>query len=121
MRQSSLRFCIVYTPAHPAARFELMLQCDAGTRETAHNRSDRYPNDFGSLLVAEPIDRHEQQRRALIWGQAVDRPPNFIESEPRFDSANRLVRSQPLFGNLATLFADVPRANLIDPDRLHDA
>src|SRR5438270_6092127 len=120
MRRSSLRFCIVDTPAHPAARFELLLQCKAGARETAHDRPYRDANDFGGLLVAEPIDRHEQQRRALIGRQAVDRPPNLVEGKPRFDPANRLVRSQPFFGDLTTLLADVPRADLIDPDRLHD-
>jgi len=97
------------------------LQRNAGACETAHDRPHRYTNDFGSLLVAEPIDGHEQQRRALIWRQAVDRPPHLLERKPRLDPANRLVRSQPLFGNLATLLPDVPRADLIDPDRLHDA
>src|ERR1700731_1899872 len=121
MRRSSLRCCIVGTPAHPAARFELQLQCDAGARETAHDRSHRHTYNFGSLLVAESINRHEQQGRALIGRQAVDRPPNLTESEPSFDPAHRLVRAHPFFGNLATLLADIPRADLIDPDRLHDA
>src|SRR5207248_10017176 len=120
-RSSSLRFCIVGTPAHPAARFELQLQCDAGARETAHDRSHRHTYDFGSLLVAESINRHEQQRRALIGRQAVDRPPNLAESEPSFDPAHRLVRTDPFFGNLATLLADIARADLVDPDRLNDA
>src|SRR5271165_3026116 len=121
MRRSSLRFCIVGTPTHPAARFELDLQRNAGARETAHDRPYRYVNDFGSLLVAESIDRHEQQRRALIGRQTADRPPNLIEREPRFDPAHRLVRPQPFLGNFATLLADVPGADLVDPDRLHDA
>src|SRR5438270_111004 len=120
-RSSSLRFCIVGTPAHPAARFELQLQCDAGARETAHDRSHRYTHDFRSLLVAQSINRHEQQRGTLIGRQAVDRPPNLTESEPRLDPAHRLVRAQPFFGDLATLLADIARADLVDPDRLHDA
>src|ERR1700726_623621 len=121
MRRSSLRFCIVGTPAHPATRFELLLQCDAGAREAAHDGSHRHTYDFGSLLVAESINRHEQQGRALIGRQAVDRPPNLTESEPSFDPAHRLVGAHPFFGNLATLLADIARADLIDPDRLHDA
>src|SRR6202040_2180873 len=121
MRRSSLRFCIVGTPAHPAARFELQLQCDAGARETAHDRSHRHTYDFGSLLVAESINRHEQQGRALIGRQAVARPPNVTESEPSFDPAHRLVRAHPFVGNLPTLLAHMPRADLIDPDRLHGA
>src|SRR6201982_1304501 len=121
MRRSSLRFCIVGTPAHPAAGFELQLQCDAGACETAHDRPYRHTYDFGSLLVAESINRHEQQGRALIGRQAADGPPNLIEGEPSFDPPHRLIRAHPFFGNLATLLADVPRADLIDPDRLHDA
>src|SRR5712671_1909346 len=121
MRRSSLRFCIVGTPAHPAARFELQLQCDAGARETAHDRPYRHTHDFGSLFVAEPINRHEQQGRALIGRQAADRPPNLTEREPSLDPAHRLIRTHPFFGNFATFLADIARADLIDPDRLHNA
>src|SRR5215471_2269804 len=121
MRSSSLRCCIVCAPAHPAARFEMQLQRDAGARETAHDRSHRHLYDFRGLLVAEPINRHEQQRRSLIGRQPADCPPHFIESQPRLDAPHRLIRPQPLFGDLAVLLANISCADLIYPDRLHDA
>src|SRR5712691_5748273 len=121
MRRSLLRFCIVGTPAHPAPGLELQLQRDAGARKPAHDRSYWHTCDFGSLFVAEPIDSHEQQRGPLIRRQAIDRPPNLGESEARFDAPHRLVRSQPLLGDIAILLPDIPRADLVNPDRLHDA
>jgi hypothetical protein len=121
MRRSSLRFCILRTPAHPAARLELQLQRYAGASETAHNRADWDPGHFGCFFVAEPIHGYEQQRRPLIRRQALDRSPDLIERQARFDPPYRLIRPQPSLSNVALLLTDVSRADLVDPNRLHDA
>src|SRR6516165_4886958 len=121
MRRSSLRFCILGTPTHPAARLELQLQRDAGACETAHDRPYRYSRYFGGLLIGEPIHRDEQQRCSLIRRQAIDRPPNLIKSKARFDSTHRLIRSQPFLGNVTTHLPNISRTDLINPDCLHNA
>src|SRR5439155_8553090 len=73
------------------------------------------------LLVAQPLDGHEQQSVSLVRRQQVDGAPHLGEGEACFDAAHRRVRAQPLLGNVALLFADVTGADLIDPNRLHDA
>ena len=121
MRRSSLRCCILGTPAPLGGSLELQLQRYTGPRETAHYRADRNLHYFSSLLVAEPLDGNEQQGRSLIRRQAVKRPPNLVERKTGFNSAHRLIRAQPILGYIAILLAHVPRADLINPDRLHDA
>src|SRR6516165_449722 len=121
MSRSSLRCCIPGTPAPHAAGLKSQLQGDAGSCETAHDGADRNLHRFCGLLVTEPLDGNEQQGRSLIGRQAIERPPNLVESKPRFDPSYWLVRSQPILGDIAVLLAHVPRAHLIDPDRLHDA
>jgi hypothetical protein len=57
----------------------------------------------------------------LIRRQVIERPPNLVESKTCFDPARRLIRSQPILCDIAILLAHIPRADLIDPDGLHDA
>jgi hypothetical protein len=57
----------------------------------------------------------------LIRRQAIERPPNLVESKTRFDPARRLIRTQPILCYIAILLAHVPRTDLIDPNGLHDA
>src|SRR5882672_6728982 len=121
MRRSSPSLCIRPTPAHSSAGLELRLQRHPGPRETAHDRTDRHLHYLCSLLVAEPLDGHEQQGGSLIRRQEVDGAPHLGEGEACLDAAHWLIRTQPLLGDIALLFADVTRADLIDPNRLHDA
>src|SRR5690242_21112027 len=118
MIRSSPGFGIVGTPAHPAACLELQLKGDARARETAHYGSDRHPRNFGRLLVAEPIDGHEQQRRSLVGRQTTNGPPDLIERQPGLDASHRLIRSQPLLGYFAILLTNFSPTGLVDPDRL---
>src|SRR5215469_909943 len=120
MRQSSLRFCILDTPAHRASRLKLLQQCDASARQAAHDRPYRHAHNFCGLLVAQSVNSYEQQRDPLICRQAIDGPANLIERQTRLHSPHRLVGTQPR-GRIAILLPDVSRADLIDPDRLHDA
>ena len=78
------------------------------------------PVTSAACLVTEAIHSHEHQCRALVRRQTTDRPTHFGEREPGLDSAYRLIRSEPLLGDLAILLANIPRADLVDPDRLHD-
>src|SRR5262249_52636983 len=43
------------------------------------------------------------------------------QRQPRFDTPHRLISPQPLLGNIGILLTYVPRPELIDPYRLHDA
>src|SRR6266700_2693527 len=99
----------------------MQLQRYAGSRETTHYRANWNLHHVGGFLVAEPVDGHEQQRRSLIGGQAIDRAPDLVEGKACFDAAHRLVRTQPFLDNITILFAHLARADLVDPDRLHDA
>src|SRR6266436_8572150 len=121
MRRSSPSLCIRPTPAHSSAGLELRLQRHAGPRETAHDRTDRHLHYLSSLLVAKALDRHEQQGGSLIRRQEVDGAPHLGEGKACFDAAHRLIRAQPLLWHIALLFADVTRADQIDPNRLHNA
>jgi hypothetical protein len=51
----------------------------------------------------------------------IDRTPHLGERKPGLDAAHRRVGAEPLLGNVALLFANVTRTDLIDPNRLHDA
>ena len=97
------------------------LQRHAGPREAAHDRADRNLRHLGRLPVAEPFHGHQQQRRALVRRQAIDRAAHFAQGQPRLDPAHGFVRAQAVFGGLGVFLADGARANLVDPDRLHDA
>ena len=99
----------------------MLLQGDPRARQPAHDRADRHAGHLRRLLVAQPLHRHEHQRRPLVRRQPLDRLAHLGQRQPRLDAPHRLVRPQPLLGNLAVLLADLARAELVDPDRLHDA
>src|SRR5260221_2194543 len=108
-------------PAVPGAAFKLPLERQVGARQAAHARADRHPGDFRRFLVAEALNGHEHQHRPLLRRKIVNRAADFGESQARFDAADRRIRPQPLVFDIAALLADVTGAELVDPDRLHDA
>src|SRR5215469_2725561 len=99
---------------------ELCLERDPRPRQPAHDRADRYFGDIRRLLVTQPIYRHEQEGRALLERQFAERTADFLQSEPGFDAAYRLVRADMHALILARLLADIPGPQLIDPNCLRD-
>jgi hypothetical protein len=97
------------------------LQRDPGARQSTHDRTDRDLHYLRGLLVAEPFDSHEQQGRSLIRWKVIDGSPHLGERKTGLDTAHRRVRAKTLLRDVALLLANVSRADLINPNRLHDA
>src|SRR5215471_9318795 len=96
----------------------------ARTRKSRHHGSNRYPERRGNLFVVHALDRNEHQHFALLGGQPLHLPHDFLQ----FDTCGRIVVSGDLQRRAVLVFGierDVGciapgGRELVDEDVVHD-
>src|SRR5215475_14214907 len=89
--------------------------------QSAHHSADRYPQNFGRLLIGEAIHTYQSDQHAMLRRKLLEAPKHFGKLQPVFHDRASVATDQHVDGiDIDRLTAELVRPLTVEPKVLRD-